>query len=54
MDDKTTALNIEKLQAEITKLISDTAKVNKELKWYEVTIIIAGTLAIVAITKLAL
>jgi len=54
-------LNTEKLQIEITRLIAETTKLNKEsekitkeLKWYEVTIIVAATLAIVAITKLAL
>jgi len=45
---------LEKLHAEITHLMAQTMKVNKELRWYEVTIIIAATLAIVAITKLFL
>lgn len=45
---------IRKVDIEIAKLIADTAKVNKELKWFEVTIIIAATLAIVAVAKLFL
>lgn len=47
-------LNREKINAEIAKLIAETSKLNKDLKWYEITIIIAGTLAVVAIVKLAL
>ena len=43
-----------KLEAEIAKLMAETSKLNKELKWYEVTIIIAVTLATVAIAKLFL
>jgi hypothetical protein len=47
-----TPTELRKLDLEIAKLIAETAKLNKELRWYEVTIIIAGTLAVVAITKL--
>lgn len=47
-------LDREKINAEIAKLIAETSKLNKDLKWYEITIIIAGTLAIIAIVKLAL
>lgn len=61
MDDKTIQLNIEKLQTEITRSIAETAKINKEteklikeLKWYEVTLIVAGTIAIIALVKIAL
>ena len=43
-----------KMDAEIAKLLAETSKLNKELRWYEVTIIIAITLAIVAIVKLFL
>lgn len=43
-----------KTEAEIAKLMVETAKLNKELKWYEVMVIIAITLAIVAIAKLFL
>ncbi len=65
---ETDQYNHDKIRAEISKMIaetlkfnheseklrSDTAKINKELRWYEVTLIIAATLAIVAITKLVL
>lgn len=51
----------ERVQVEIAKLMADTMRINreteklsKELKWYEVTIIIAATLAIVAVAKLFL
>lgn len=47
-------LERQKVDAEIAKLIAETSKLNKDLKWYEITVIIAGTLAIVAIVKLAL
>lgn len=49
-----TELQIRKMEAEIAKLMADTAKANKELKWYEWTIAIAGTLVVVAIAKLFL
>ncbi len=46
----------DKMRAEIGKLMADTAKVNKETKWYEAVILAGGasaiTLAIVAVTKL--
>lgn len=45
---------LEKTKAEIIKIMAETKKVNKELKWYEVTIIVAATLAVVAIAKLFL
>ena len=44
----------EKVRAEINHLLAQTAKVNKELKWYEIVIIISATLAVVAIVKLFL
>jgi hypothetical protein len=47
-----TQTELRKLDLEIAKLIAETAKLNKELRWYEVTLIIAATLAVVAITKL--
>lgn len=50
MNEQTT----QKVDAEIAKLIAETAKINKELKWYEATVIIATTLAITAIVKLFL
>jgi hypothetical protein len=45
-------LEIANLIAETAKLTAETSKYNKELRWYEVTLIIAGTLAVVAIVKL--
>ena len=48
----------DKGQAEINHLLAQTAKLNKELKWYEIVIIVSVTvsvtLAIVAIVKLFL
>jgi len=47
--------NHDKIQAEIAKLIAETARINKNLKWYEIILLISGTLAfsglIVALTK---
>ena len=43
-----------KVDAEIAKLIAETVKINKEIRWDEVTIIVAATLAIVALVKLFL
>ncbi len=47
-------VQIAKIYVEIAKMRAETAKANKELRWYEVTIIIAATLAVVAIAKLFL
>ena len=47
-------LEIEQIRAEISKTMAETAKLNKELRWYEVTLIVAITLALVAIAKLFL
>jgi hypothetical protein len=47
-------LHTNKIEAEIAKLLAETSKLNKDLKWYEVTIIVAVTLAVVAITKIFL
>ena len=44
----------EKVQAEIALLIARTLESGKRTKWYEVTIVVAMTLAIVAVTKLFL
>ena len=49
-----TPIEEQKLAAEIAHLMAQTAKLNKELRWYEVTIIIAMTLAVVAIAKVFL
>jgi len=45
-------LSHDKIQAEIAHLIAQTAKVNKETRWYEVLLIVSVTLAIVAFSKL--
>ena len=42
----------DKIQAEIAHLMAQTAKLNKEIKWYEIAMISAATLVIVAIAKL--
>ena len=44
----------EKVNAEIAKLIAETAKINRESQWYPVIISSTATLAIVAIVKLFL
>ena len=49
-----TPLEEQRLTAEIAHLMAQTAKLNKELRWYEVTIIVAITLAVVAVAKLFL
>lgn len=43
-----------KIYVEIEKMRTETAKANKELRWYEVMIIVAVTLAVVAMAKLFL
>ncbi len=45
---------IANLNAQTAKFLTETRKANKELRWYEVTLIIAGTLAVVAVVKLFL
>lgn len=50
----TPELNHEHIQAQIAHLMAQTAKVNKEIKWYEVGVIAAITLAIAAIAKVVL
>jgi len=49
-----TLATIANLNAQTAKLLIDSDKAKKELKWYEITIIIAGTLAVVAVAKLFL
>lgn len=44
----------QKIEAEIAKLMAETSKLNKDLKWYEVGVIVAATLAVVAVVKLFL
>ncbi len=41
-----------KIYTEIEKMRVETEKARKELKWYEVTVIVAVTLAIVAVAKI--
>ncbi len=43
---------LEKMRVETDKMRVETAKARKELKWYEVTIIVAVTLALVAVVKI--
>jgi len=45
-------IEIVKINAEIAHLNAQTAKYTKELRWYEVALIIAATLALVAVAKL--
>jgi len=45
---------IELSRSQIQKNSVDMVKANKEIKWYELTLIVAVTLAVVAITKLFL
>ena len=43
-----------KIHAEIACLMAQTAKSSKEARWYEITIAIAATLAVMAVAKLFL
>ena len=45
---------ITRSRIEADKMQAETAKVNKETKWYEILIIVSVTLAVVAIVKLFL
>ena len=58
MTNAETSLHDDKMRAEIAHLAAQTAKLNKEIRWYEAVIIAGGasalTLAIVALTKLFL
>ena len=45
---------ITRARIEADKMQAETAKVNKETKWYEIVITISATLAVVAIAKLFL
>lgn len=47
-------LNEQKTKAEIAKLMAETAKLNKEIRWYEMVMVSAATLTIVAVAKLFL
>ena len=53
---ETTKANVEtdKMRVETAKANVEMEKVYKELKWYEIVIIISATLAVVAIVKLFL
>jgi hypothetical protein len=58
MTEREQALADDKMRAEIARIIAETAKLNKETRWYELVIFAGGasalTLAIVAVTKLFL
>ena len=47
-------LDQEHIHAQIAHLMAETTKLNKEIRWYEVGLIVAATLAVAAITKLIL
>lgn len=48
------AFEIEKIRAEIGKLMAETAKINRETQWYPAVVAASATLAIVAVVKLFL
>ena len=48
------ALHHQKVDAEISKLLAETAKINSENRWYPFVVGSGVTLAIVAIAKLFL
>lgn len=58
MTEREQALADDKMRVEIARIIAETAKLNKETRWYELVIFAGGasalTLAIVAVTKLFL
>lgn len=45
---------IDHLKAEKSKFDIEAIKIHKDLRWYEITVIVAATLAIVAIARLTL
>ena len=50
----TPELEHDHIQAQIAHLMAQTAKVNKDIRWHEVTVIVAATLAVTAFAKLFL
>lgn len=54
MNDETTIMTHDKIQAEIAKLIAETAKINRENIFYPVIVTATATLAIVAVVKIFL
>lgn len=46
-------LEIDKLRVEINKIIAETAKVNKEVRWYEVVTIGGSVAVLIGATALA-
>lgn len=50
----TSDIELEKIHAEIVKLMAETNKINSENKYYPVVITATATLALVAIVKLFL
>ena len=45
------SLNEQKIEAEIAKLLAETAKLNKETKWYELAMIVGFIIALQAAAK---
>lgn len=54
MTDREIQLEHEKIHAEISKLIAETAKINAENRWYPFVVGSGVTLAMVAVVKLFL
>ena len=54
MTEAETDRHLRKIDAEIAKLIAETAKINRETQWYVAIVASTGTLAIVAVVKLFL
>lgn len=54
MTDKDYNAEMEKIHAEISKLIAETAKINSENRYYPIVITATATLALVAVVKLFL
>ena len=54
MNDETTIMTHDKIQAEISKLIAETSKINRENVFYPVIVTATATLALVAVVKIFL
>ncbi|MDF0603281.1 hypothetical protein P1J78_21305 [Psychromarinibacter sp. C21-152] len=52
MTDEERRLNLNRMEAEIAKLIAETSKINSENRWYPMVVASGLTLALVAIVKL--
>lgn len=44
-------LNEQKIQAEISKLLAETAKINKETRWYEFVVLTGVIVGLLAVGK---